>query len=122
MYAQTKRVLYDDVLPLIPESGKHTWLPDAVTSRSDNWVVNATASLVTSGTTAVVFNPFLVVRTRLQIQAGSTMRSICRQVFRESGAKGFFKGTTLSVATCVVDGVLAATCYEWAKYLSDTTR
>jgi len=124
MYAQTKRGLYEYVAPhVLPKEG--SWmasrLPEAFTSSSDNVLVNGFASLLTSGSTAVIFNPFLVARTRLQIQAGSTMRSVCRQVLRESGWRGFFKGTTLSVATCIVDGVLASTSYEYAKYLSDTT-
>lgn len=123
LYAQTKRFLYAYVAPSLPSKesrwGRH--MPAWSTDRHDNVVINGLASLFTSASTGVLFNPFLVVRTRLQIQAGSTMASVCREVFRESGMRGFFKGTTLSVAACVVDGVLAASCYEWAKYLADTT-
>uniref|UniRef100_A0A7S1QIH6 Mitochondrial carrier protein n=1 Tax=Neobodo designis TaxID=312471 RepID=A0A7S1QIH6_NEODS len=123
IYGQTKAVLYDHVAPRMPtpESRLGSHLPAALIDRKDNLLLNWTASIVTSGSTACVFNPFLVVRTRLQIDPQSTMRSVCRQVYREAGVAGFWKGTVLSIGACVFDGVMSVSCYEWAKILSDRT-
>jgi hypothetical protein len=126
MYAQSKKMLYATVAPHLPaaDSAVGRYLPAWAIDRTDNSLINAAASMITSGSTAVIFNPFLVVRTRVQVDSSpdTSMRKVCRQVYREGGMRGFFKGTTLSVSACVVDGVLAATCYEWAKFLADKTR
>jgi hypothetical protein len=123
LYGQSKEGLYTYVAPRLPAADSRLGgaLPSSFTDRNDNFLLNSMASVGTSATTACIFNPFLVVRTRLQIEPGSTMVGICRQVYRQAGVGGFWKGTCLSTAACVFDGVMAVSCYEWAKILSDRT-
>ena len=92
---------------------------DSVLSPTDNVAINATASAAASASTAVVFNPFLVLRAKIQSQSQTTLLQAAKQIYGQSGVMGFFRGTTLSISLCVVDGVLATTSYEYAKLWSD---
>eukprot|EP00658_Telonema_sp_P-2_P031308 TRINITY_DN23462_c0_g1_i1.p1 TRINITY_DN23462_c0_g1~~TRINITY_DN23462_c0_g1_i1.p1 ORF type:complete len:271 (+),score=40.11 TRINITY_DN23462_c0_g1_i1:290-1102(+) len=92
---------------------------DSVLSPTDNIAINATASAAASASTAVVFNPFLVIRAKIQSQSQTTLLQATKQIYGQSGVMGFFRGTTLSISLCVVDGVLATTSYEYAKLWSD---
>lgn len=97
-------------------------LPEWCTSKEDNLILNSVASVTTSAVTAVLFNPYLVIRTNLQVTPGATLWSVTRQIFRTRGLRGFYSGLLLSVNACVVDGALASTSYEYAKLWSDRTR
>lgn len=142
LYGQMKDVLYAHAGPRLQQLGKEgrastaavrdgtvspsspaRWqLPDWCTSKEDNMVLNSVASVVTSAATAVLFNPYLVIRTNLQVTAGATLWSVTRQLYRTRGFRGFYSGLLLSVNACVVDGALASTSYEYAKLWSDRTR
>jgi hypothetical protein len=132
LYAQMKDGLYRSVGPRLQRlgeearsqrGGKLAWqLPEWCTSKEDNLLVNSAASVVTSAATAVLFNPYLVIRTNLQVTPGATLWSTTRQIFRTRGVTGFYSGLLLSVNACVVDGALASTSYEYAKLWSDRTR
>jgi hypothetical protein len=110
-----------------------------LSSSEDNPLLNgaagATASLVTVG----VFNPFTVVRTRLQVLAGSpalaaselehagtwygrsaTLR-VCADLLRHEGPRAFWKGTSANVLMAVVDGIIFSNVYELTKWYSDHT-
>ncbi|KPA76046.1 putative mitochondrial carrier protein [Leptomonas pyrrhocoris] len=112
-------------------SGKHgdaatrrsSWrLPEWCTSKEDNMILNSVASVAASASTAVLFNPYLVIRTNLQVTPGATLWSATRRLYRTRGFRGFYSGLLLSVNACVVDGALASTSYEYAKLWSDRTR
>ncbi|KAI5686034.1 Mitochondrial carrier protein [Leishmania braziliensis] len=97
-------------------------LPNWCTSTEDNILINGVASVTTSAATAVLFNPYLVVRTNLQVTPGATLWSVTRQLHRKWGFRGFYSGLLLSINACVVDGLSASTSYEYAKLWADRTR
>lgn len=133
MYAELKKALYGSTLPsfLAPYHSRyvgtwaheeHTWsryMLDGILSPTDNAFINASASAIASTSTAVVFNPFLVLRAKVQSQSNVSLRQAASQVYGQSGMRGFFRGTGLSISLCVVDGVLATTSYEYAKLWSE---
>ncbi|KAG5510332.1 hypothetical protein JKF63_07660 [Porcisia hertigi] len=135
-YGHLKTVLYDAWAPHLHRLAEgHTasqraddaawkeWhLPRWCTSTEDNFLLNGIASVTTSAATAVLFNPYLVVRTNLQVTPGATLWSATRRVYHASGLRGFYSGLLLSVNSCVVDGALASTSYEYAKLWADRTR
>ncbi|CAC9458611.1 putative carrier protein [Leishmania infantum JPCM5] len=136
MYGRLKSFLYDTSGPhlqRLSEKSKASqrggdaadsgWrLPSWCISSDDNVLINGAASVTTSAATAVLFNPYLVVRTNLQVTPGATLWSVTRQLHRRRGFRGFYSGLLLSVNACVVDGVLASTSYEYAKLWADRTR
>lgn len=90
--------------------------------KDDNMVINTVASVVTGGTTAIMFNPYLVIRTNLQTVPMATLRSVTRHIYGTRGLRGFYSGLWLNVTACVVDGTLASTSYEYAKLWSDKSK
>lgn len=123
IYGQSKTVMYSGAERFAPTSfTTNTNIPLCARSLDDNFVINSTASVFTSAATAVMFNPFLVIRTRMQISTGSTLIGTMQHVLKENGARGFFKGTSLNVCACLLDGWLLSTTYEWAKLWSDKTK
>ncbi|EKF26481.1 carrier protein, putative [Trypanosoma cruzi marinkellei] len=95
-------------------SWKH-WL----LAKDDNIVLNSVSSLVTSTSTAVLFNPYLVVRANLQVKPKARLWGVVRDVYRTQGMRGFYVGLALNIGTCLIDGVLASTSYEYAKLWAD---
>ena len=93
-------------------------LPGWATDLHDNWIVNSFASAIASATTAVIFNPAFVVRTRQQ-QRSINIRAAIRSVLAEGGARGFMAGAQLSMVSCVVDGIAMSFTYELAKKWAD---
>lgn len=135
LYGYMKDVLYSTAGPRLRQldeqrgrkSSRHhgdsAWqLPEWCTSKEDNVLLNAVASVTTSAATAVLFNPYLVIRTNLQVTPGATLWSATRMLYQTRGLRGFYSGLLLSVNTCVVDGALASMSYEYAKLWSDRTR
>ncbi|KAH9598427.1 Mitochondrial substrate/solute carrier [Trypanosoma melophagium] len=90
-------------------------------AKDDNVVLNSTASVLTSASTAVLFNPYLVLRANLQVTPNARMWRVARDLYRARGVRGFYGGLALNVGTCLIDGVLASTSYEYAKLWSDKT-
>ncbi|ORC86916.1 carrier protein [Trypanosoma theileri] len=90
-------------------------------AKDDNVILNSTASFCTSATTAVLFNPYLVLRANLQVTPNACMWRVARDLYRTRGVRGFYGGLALNIATCLIDGVLASTSYEYAKLWSDKT-
>lgn len=78
-------------------------------------IINGTASILTSAITAILFNPYLVLRTNLQITPQATFYSTLRSLYNSGGIRVFYSGLWLSVGACIVDGALASTSYEYAK-------
>lgn len=131
MYGRTKSWLYaaaDDFLekeqpelvtspPSFLSSWRHWFLV-----RDDNMLLNSLASIFTSASTAVLFNPYLVVRANLQVTPNARLWRVTRDVYRTRGVRGFYGGLALNIWTCLIDGVLASTSYEYAKLWSDVTQ
>lgn len=103
-------------------SGIWAYIPTSLTDPVDNAVVCTVASAVTSASTAVIFNPFLVIRTNLQVKPGASLWSVCKGIYWERGFRGFYSGLYLSIMTCVLDGALASLSYEYARLWADKTR
>lgn len=88
-------------------------------ARDDNVALNTVASVITSAVTAVIFNPYLVVRANLQVAPKARLWGVTREVYRTRGILGFYGGLALNIGTCLIDGVLASTSYEYAKLWAD---
>ena len=97
-------------------------LPDTIIHPADNVVLNSVASVGTSAFTALLFNPYLVLRTRLQVVTNASFASVFKQVMRESGIRGFWAGAVLNINASIVDAWMASTTYEWAKLYADRTK
>lgn len=91
-------------------------------ARDDNFVLNSLASVTTSALTAVLFNPFLVLRVNMQMAERGRLWPTAKTLYRSGGWRAFYQGTYLNVATCIIDGFLASTSYEYAKLWADRTR
>ena len=126
MYNQSKEALYAKLDPYLADiddesDDRLTWRQQLL-ARGDSALLNSVASVVTSAATALLFNPFLVIRTRLQVTPRGRLMPIVRTIRQESGMRGFYAGSRLNVSSCVIDGFLASTSYEYAKLWSDTTK
>lgn len=99
-----------------------SFVPRSFTDPVDNAIVCTVASAVTSASTAVIFNPFLVIRTNLQVQPGATLWSASKSIYLQRGLCGFYSGLYLSITTCVLDGALASLSYEYARLWADKTK
>ena len=91
-------------------------------ARDDNFVLNSAASVVTSALTAVLFNPFLVLRVNMQMAERGRLWPTAKSLYQSGGWRAFYQGTYLNVVTCIIDGFLASTSYEYAKLWADRTR
>ncbi|RNF27178.1 carrier protein [Trypanosoma conorhini] len=88
-------------------------------ARDDNMVLNSISSFCTSASTAVLFNPYLVIRANLQVTPHARLWRVVRDLYRTRGVQGFYVGLALNIGTCLIDGVLASTSYEYAKLWAD---
>ncbi|KEG10932.1 carrier protein [Trypanosoma grayi] len=129
LYGGTKSRLYDAASAFLEEEdqvqqqaamGLHSWR-HWLLAKDDNVLLNSVASIFTSTTTAVLFNPYLVLRANLQVTPNARLWQVAREVYRTRGLSGFYGGLALSVGTCLIDGVLASTSYEYAKMWADKT-
>lgn len=100
----------------------HRTLPRCCVAADDNVVLNSVTSVVTSAATALVFNPFLVLRTNVQVIPRATLMSAARSIYARSGVRGFYSGLGLNIGACILDGELASHSYEYAKLWADKTR
>lgn len=127
VYQQSKAGMYHVLEWAAPNERDYkdsSWAVRLLTSKSDNAPINVAASVVASASTTAMFNPFCVVRTRLQCAShlgSSSFTSVVRDVYHTRGLRGFFVGTCLNICTNVIDGALIALTYESAKLLSDKT-
>eukprot|EP00796_Vickermania_ingenoplastis_P009547 gene9547-6703_t len=143
LYGYIKSVLYTRVSPFLehlppnqknpspppPSNGVSPtsisfwrYIPDAITNPVDNAVVSTVASSITSAWTAIIFNPFLVLRTNLQVLPNASLWSTAKHIYQHRGWKGFYGGLSLSIATCVLDGALSSLTYEYARLWADVTK
>nr|CCC92199.1 putative mitochondrial carrier protein [Trypanosoma congolense IL3000] len=131
MYGSSKGCLYAAADGFLLDDAKHGAVADHgpyfswpswkhwLLAKDDNVVLNTTASVLTSVATAVLFNPYLVVRANLQVTPNARLLGVVRDVFRTRGLLGFYGGLSLNIGTCLIDGVLASTSYEYAKLWAD---
>lgn len=120
-YLQLKSVAYAACSPfLLADNASSKW--NWATSRDDNVVLNTAVSVVTSSATALLFNPFFVLRINMQLTARATIAGTTKELYRRGGLRAFYQGAQLNMLSSTVDGVLASTSYEYAKILADRTR
>lgn len=129
LYAKSKRVLYEKTKDLqlfssttSSSSKNDNWL---LFSEDDNVFVNTAASIFASATAAAVFNPFLVVRTRLMArQHGekTNVRVILKDLFSlgnkfsvSNGFRMLTAGTLATMGFSVIEGIGMSMTYEYAK-------
>lgn len=128
LYGVVKEHFYrfsDPLLERMEQSGRFHHL---LSSREDNIIVNSLAGFCSSVVVMTAYNPVIVVRTRWQVMDGIPAGTknifwyIVRDLYRNEGWRGFFKGTVLNVSTSSFDGFLFALLYELTKQYSDTTK
>ena len=132
LYEWSKRVLYAVAHPPLleyRESWVAGWLPRTLFDDGDNAVLNATAGVVASVVATTVYCPVLVIKTRLQVANGaleiprgnSRVAWICKDLLKNEGWCGFFKGVQVNAWMAVVEGVMFSQLYEITKKLCDVT-
>jgi hypothetical protein len=92
-----------------------------LSSTRDNPVVNGACGLVASVITTIVFNPFNVVRTRIQASGGGSAVLVARSILKNEGASAFLKGAVVSSCSAAFEGAIVSSIYEYTKWLSDHT-
>lgn len=123
LYGGLKEVAYANAASLRPAAlvSEEQW------SLTDNVAINSVVGSVTCCAVAVVSNPFMVLRTRMQVmEIPATARWriawIARDILRKDGVRGFFRGLGGSMALSAVSGIGFGAFYEGIKLLSDTTK
>ena len=121
VYQQLKHIFYAVLPELMPRRVTESpWLPEAIKSTRDNLVANLTASACASVIQQVLWNPFMVVRTVIQInpQQPSWLGAV-RTLYGHEGWRGFYKGLSVATGMSIIDGFLLSSCYELAKKWAD---
>jgi hypothetical protein len=129
VYGTLKERLYAAARPHLPAlEEKCPWLPRLAVSQKDNVVLNCMAAIVAGTSTAVIWNPVAVVRTRMQVAVSASengvhvaaprMRDVFASVWKQEGVRGFMKGSCVAAATAVVEASLFATIYETGKFVA----
>jgi solute carrier family 25 (mitochondrial citrate transporter), member 1 len=62
--------------------------------------------------TTLATQPFDVIKTRSQTATGSSTMNACREVLKDEGVRGFWKGTALRLGRTVFSGAILFTVYE----------
>lgn len=93
-----------------------------VTSVKDNPLINGTSGIIASIITTALFNPFNVVRTRMQaVGSGQSGLAVARQLMKAEGPRAFMKGVVVSSSSAALEGSIVSSIYEYTKWLSDAT-
>jgi hypothetical protein len=109
---------------------------ESLKSTSDNPLLNGFAGVTAALVTTTVTNPFMVVRTRMQVldenaaaaQRGTTwltrrsrIARVCNDLVLHEGYRAFFKGLRVSASVAALDGLIFSSIYEFTKWFSDRT-
>lgn len=93
-------------------------------TKSDGSSTKATNPLITFGTgaaagtiTVYVTQPFDTVKTRTQGAQGQPLGAAVTSIWKDSGAIGFWRGSTMRLGRLVVSGGLVFTIYEHVSAL-----
>jgi hypothetical protein len=132
LYEWSKAVLYAVLHPPLlryKDSYVASFFPRALFDEGDNALLNGGAGVIASVVATTVYCPVLVVRTRLQVASAylnippgsSKVLHICKDLLRNEGWKGFFKGVQVNAACAVVEGIMFSQLYEVTKRLCDVT-
>jgi hypothetical protein len=133
MYEKCKAFLYETVHGPLLTSCRDTavmrWVPKALFDEGDNAGLNMIAGVVTSVVVTTLFCPVLVVRTRLQVAYGtmeipknqSRIFFICKDLLRNEGWRGFFKGAQANATFSILEGIIFSQLYELSKRFCDVT-
>lgn len=130
MYEPMKGKLYAAHSNAVSASIQRGWsVPAWVAESDDNAALNATAGVVSSVVCTGLYNPVLVVATRMQIGLGwsggkrqvfkgSTVLWIVRDLWINEGARGLTKGLRVNLGMAVAEGLLFSQMYEVTKMLA----
>ena len=90
--------------------GKHRQLPTIL------------ASIEASCFTSILTNPSWVIRTRIMLcTKDASIKQICREIYKESGVLGFYRGLGISIFLSIQTG-LQLSLYEYLNYLPQNMR
>ena len=122
-YGDMKARIYPALAPtLAAAEARYPWLPAPVVSRTDNILINTFASVVAGTVVAVVWNPAVVLQTRMQVAdttfGAPRLRDVARQIYRTDGLRGFAKGTRASIASTAIGCGAFSALYELGKQLA----
>jgi hypothetical protein len=131
LYGTIKHMMYAMSRPFLDNNASSSLvsLRDRVMSSEDNVVINAVAAATTSAFVTVMFNPVVVLRTRLQVYDGNAMlnkrgkiRYVIKDLLQKEGWKALFKGAAVNVGVAVTDGILFSQVYELTRLGADITK
>ena len=94
----------------------------SISSSRDNPLINGASGVAASVMTTFLFNPFNVVRTRMQSSSsGQSGLAVARSMMKNEGPRSFMKGVVVSASSAALEGSLLSSVYEYTKWLSDHT-
>ena len=122
IYGETKRFLYarNDTLLLLYGSYA-SYLPQPMTSATDNVVHNSVAGAFAGLCITGIVNPVWVVRARLQVMPECperTIRHVVNTLWRQNGIQGFYRGAAMNASVYALESALFGTLYEYLKYVA----
>lgn len=95
----------------------------SISSSRDNPLINGASGVTASVLTTFLFNPFNVVRTRMQSgsMGNQSAVAVARLMLKNEGPKSFMKGVVVSSSSAALEGSILSSVYEYTKWLSDST-
>ncbi|KNH06411.1 mitochondrial carrier protein [Perkinsela sp. CCAP 1560/4] len=122
IYGETKRYLYAKHESLTYLYGSYaSSLPESMTSATDNVVHNSVAGAFAGLCITGLVNPVWVMRARVQIMpecAERTMRHVVRDVWKQNGLRGFYRGAGMNATIYALESALFGTLYDYLKFSS----
>ena len=118
-YEDLKARMYPALRPSLEcVAASYPRLPAPLVSTADNVPINTIAAGVAAGVVAALWNPALVLQTRMQVASETSvprLRDVASSIWRAEGARGFTRGTCMFVVASVVDAVGFSVLYEVGK-------
>ena len=118
-YEDLKARMYPALRPSLEcVAASYPRLPEPLVSTADNVPINTIAAGVAAGVVAALWNPALVLQTRMQVASETSvprLRDVASSIWRAEGARGFTRGTCMFVVASVVDAVGFSVLYEVGK-------
>lgn len=115
-YGTYKRALWE----VAPEA----WRDDAKTTDAQVLAVQVASGVCAGLSSGFLTTPLDVIKTRLQVLSGqpggesTNLSSTIGTIYREHGARGFFRGVRPRMVSVSIWGTVMVNVYEWTKRLS----
>lgn len=90
-----------------------------ISNTNDSLAINSCCSLGSTITTTTIFNPYVMITTRIQANKNSTYKNVVSHLYKQYGIKGFWRSTPLNIWSYAFGDLLLCNTHEYAKLWSD---